>query len=182
MTVTLASNLRFAPFKRANDQALLQQVTRAASRVKTRSGFYPVQFLTRSSVFTPLAKWPMLAVGNCRCVGMGQTAPRSIRNAVWDDLGLSRRLYDGVVAALLACGAPPAALVPFDSYAKAAEQLVRPSSLARALANGATAVERIDLLVLNLLRTTGRDPEICDLMQSVSDNIASRLGANTRSS
>lgn len=180
MMVTLASNLRFAPFARADDQALLQQVTRAASRVKTPSGFYPVQFLTRSSVFTPLTKWPMLAVGNCRCVGTGQSAPRSIRDAVWENLRLSRRLYDGVIAGLLACGAPPEALVPFDSYAKAAQQLVRPSSLARALAHGATAVERIDLLVLNLLRYTGQDVEMCDLMQSVSDTIATRLSSNTR--
>lgn len=180
VTVTLASNLRFAPFARVDDQALLQQVTRAASRVKTPSGFYPVRFLTRSSVFTPLAKWPMLAVGNCRCVGVEQSAPRSIRDAVWDDLRLSCKLYDGVIAGLLACGAPPAALVPFDSYAKAAKQLVRPSSLARALAHGATAVERIDLLVLNLLRGTGQDADICDLMQSVSDTIATRLGANSR--
>jgi hypothetical protein len=180
LTVTLASNLRFAPFARADDQALLRQVTRAASRVKTPSGFFPVQFLTRMSVFTPLAKWPMLAVGNCRCVGAGESAPRSIRDAVWDDLQLSRRLYDGVTAALVACGAPRAALVPFDSYAKAAQHLVRPSSLARALAHGATAVERIDLLVLTLLQETAQDAEICNLMQSVSDTIATRLGANAQ--
>jgi hypothetical protein len=182
LTVTLASNLRFAPFARADDQALLQQVTRAASRVKSPSGFYPVQFVTRSSVFAPLAKWPMLAVGNCRCVGTGQSALRSIRDAVWDDVRLSRRLYDGVTAGLLACGAPPTALVPFESYAKAAEQLVRPSSLARALAHGATAVERIDLLVLNLLRDTGQNAEICNLMQSVCDTIATMLISNEKRS
>lgn len=180
ITVTLASNMRFAPFQRADDQALLRQVTRAASRLKAPSGFYPVQFLARSSIFSPLAKWPMLAVGNCRCVGAGASAPRSIHDAVWGDLRISRQLYNGVIAGLLACGAPPAVLVPFCSYAKAAKQLIRPSSLARALAHGATAVERIDLLVLNLLRLTNQSAEICDLMQSVSDTITARIDANKR--
>jgi hypothetical protein len=180
LTVTLASNLRFAPFARVDDQILLQQVTRAASRVKKPSGYYPVQLLTNSSVFAPLAKWPMLAAGNCRCVGLRQSPLRSIRDAVWDDLQLSRSLYDGVTTALLECGAPPAVLVPFDSYAKAVEQLVRPSSLARALADGATAVERVDLLVLNLLRGTNQDAEICDLMQSVSDTITTILTSNEK--
>jgi hypothetical protein len=38
-------------------------------------------------------------------------------------------------------------LVPFEKYANAAQGLLKPSSAARALAAGATDIERIDLLV-----------------------------------
>lgn len=48
----------------------------------------------------------------------------------------------------MAAGAAADDIVPFTAYAAAARQLTRPSSLARALAAGATAVERIDLMVL----------------------------------
>ena len=38
-------------------------------------------------------------------------------------------------------------MVPFDKYAAAGQGLLKPSSAARALAAGATDIERIDLLV-----------------------------------
>jgi hypothetical protein len=38
-------------------------------------------------------------------------------------------------------------MVPFDKYAAAAKGLLKPSSAARALAAGATHIERIDLLI-----------------------------------
>ena len=44
-------------------------------------------------------------------------------------------------------GAAAADLVPFDKYAGAATGLLKPSSAARSLAAGATAIERIDLLI-----------------------------------
>jgi hypothetical protein len=40
--------------------------------------------------------------------------------------------------------------VPFEKYAAAARGLAKPSSAARALAGGATAIERVDLLVQSL--------------------------------
>ena len=46
-----------------------------------------------------------------------------------------------------ALGAARADLVPFDKYANAALSLESPSSAARALANGARDIERVDRLV-----------------------------------
>lgn len=37
--------------------------------------------------------------------------------------------------------------MPFEKYAKAAESLLKPSPAARAVANGAPFIERVDLLV-----------------------------------
>ena len=120
----------------------------------------------------------MLATGNCRCVMPKGTEPRSIAAAVGDDTAVSRLIYDAVLAALMACGAPSTALVPFDSYATAASQLTRPSSLARALYGGSTQVERVDLLILGLLRMTGQDAATCALMEAVSTTIDDQLSAN----
>lgn len=180
LQVTLPSNFKFAPFARPADQALLDRVTRAASRVRDAQGILPVQFVTRVSPFTPLAKWPMLATGNCRCVMPQGATPRSIAAAVGGDPAVSRQIYDAVLAALMACGAPRPALVPFDNYAVAARRLAFPSSLARALHVGATQVERIDLLVLALLRETGQDAETCDLMNAVSATIGDQLSTGRR--
>jgi hypothetical protein len=44
-------------------------------------------------------------------------------------------------------GASPADLVPFEKYAAAADGLAKPSSAARALAAGATHIERVDMIV-----------------------------------
>ena len=51
---------------------------------------------------------------------------------------------DGIAQRL---GAEAKDQVPFEKYAKAAESLVKPSSAARAVANGAPFIERVDLLL-----------------------------------
>jgi hypothetical protein len=43
-------------------------------------------------------------------------------------------------------------LVPFEKYVQAAASLGRPSSAARALANGAHHIERVDSLVVRIAR------------------------------
>jgi len=178
LRVTLASNFKFAPFEAASDQALLGQVARAASRVRAPWGKVPVNLITRKSLYTPLSKWPMLVTGNCRSVGPDRATPLSIHQAVNDNSGQSQVLYDGINAALRDLGAPSEALVPFARYAAAAQQLVRPSSLAMALARGATEVERIDLLVSRLLQFANADSKVIDLMNGISDRIAAHLETN----
>jgi len=111
--------------------------------------------------------------GNCRCVTTG--APLSIADAVHGDLAHSQRVYDAVIALVLALGAPPELLVPFSAYAKAAESLVRPSSAARALAGGALQIERIDLLVHKLMQARDLD---CDVVAPIVALIEARLAEN----
>jgi hypothetical protein len=105
----------------------------------------PVKLKVHDSVYVPLAKWAMLLAGNYRCVGTDAMIP--IRDAVHGDLAASRAVYDWVVTLCEALGAARADMVPFDKYANAALSLASPSSAARALANGARDIERVDRLV-----------------------------------
>ena len=154
LTVTLPSNLKAAPFPRAEDQALLERLARDASHLKWETGEGavrpPVMLRADHSLHAPLAKWPMLIAGNCRCLTGDGIRP--IAEAVHGDLGETRAVYGLVAELLRRLGAREADIVSFDAYADAARQLTMPSSLARGLAAGAKRVERIDRLVLNLLR------------------------------
>jgi len=53
--------------------------------------------------------------------------------------------------------ADPADLVPFEKYANAASSLAKPSSAARALAAGATNIERVDRLVQTIAASQGKN-------------------------
>lgn len=173
LTVTLASNFKAAPFARAADQALLETLARDWAAFKLAGERPPVQLLAQQSLHVPLAKWPMLIAGNCRC--LTPHGPRPIAEAVHADPEESERLYRLVMDLALALGARPADLVPFAAYARAAEGLTRPSSLARALEAGAVAVERIDLLVARLLALKGLDPAP---LEPIVAAIETRLRAN----
>ncbi|MXO71878.1 hypothetical protein [Alteraurantiacibacter buctensis] len=159
LTVTLASNFKAAPFADHAAQSLLERLARDMSHLHVLSAGEPVRppvaLIAATSRHVPLVKWPMLLAGNCRSVTRAE--PRPIAEAIHADLPASRALYDAVSDLVLRLGARPADLVPFDTYARAAAQLTRPSSIARALDSGAKEVERIDRLVLNLLRHHGRD-------------------------
>ena len=63
------------------------------------------------------------------------------------DLETSRSVYNWVCEVCEKLGADPDDLVPFEKYAAAANELVRPSSAARALNNGVPNIERTDRLV-----------------------------------
>ena len=95
----------------------------------------------------------MLLTGNYRCVLDNDV--RSIRDAVHSDHAQSEAVYQWVVSVCETLGADSADMVPFEKYAKAAEGLVKPSSAARALASGATGIERVDLLVRNIAQQHG---------------------------
>lgn len=160
LTVTLASNFKAAPFADGVAQAKLECIAHDMSHLKVPSAAgevrAPVALMATQSLHVPLAKWPMLLAGNCRCVLPGGT--RSIAEAVMSDTAASRSIYETVTALVGDLGARHEDLVSFDAYTKAAVRLSRPSSLARALAAGATAVERIDRLVLNLIVARELDP------------------------
>src|SRR5215468_1810340 len=91
------------------------------------------------------AKWAMLLTGNYRCVTADDAI--DIKDAVHRDISTSSSVYNWVCGVCERLGASPNDLVPFEKYAAAANDLVRPSSAARALNNGAPNIERTDRLV-----------------------------------
>jgi hypothetical protein len=105
----------------------------------------PVKLKVHDSIFVPLAKWAMLLTGNYRCIQAEGMRP--IKEAVHGDIEQSRQVYQWVADLCVLLGASPDDMVPFDKYAAAGLGLLKPSSAARALAAGATDIERIDLLV-----------------------------------
>jgi hypothetical protein len=74
-------------------------------------------------------------------------------------------------------GAAPDDLVPFEKYAAAANDLVRPSSAARALFNGAPNIERTDRLVQAIGAQFGMRHPIVD--QTVAE-VDARLAINRK--
>lgn len=143
--VGLPTNFKAATFADEAHNALLRELEADIAAVTLDGQDVPVKLKAFDSLFVPLAKWSMLLTGNYRCITSHE--PRSIRDAVHEDLKLSRSIYDHVDAVARRLGADPKDQVPFEKYAKAAESLLKPSSAARAVAAGAPFIERVDLLV-----------------------------------
>lgn len=143
--VGLPTNFKAAAFGRDEDTSMLRALASDIDAVRLDDKDVPVKLKVFDSLFVPFAKWSMLLTGNYRCI-TGDT-PISIRDAVHADLETSRRIYGCVDALVQRLGADSGDLVPFDKYAKAAEGLLKPSSAARAIANGAPMIERVDMLV-----------------------------------
>ena len=85
---------------------------------------------------------------------------------------LSRSIYEHVDGVARRLGADPKDQVPFEKYAKAAESLLKPSSAARAVANGAPFIERVDLLVKLISHQLGvPNAEIDHTVQTVDGRL-----------
>jgi len=149
LQVGLPTNFKVARFDNPAHTAMLEQMEAdiAAARLNVNGEMLdlPVKLKVHDSIFVPLAKWAMLLTGNYRCVGADGMRP--IKEAVHGDLEKSRQIYQWVVDLCVKLGASADDMVPFDKYAAAGQGLLKPSSAARALAAGATDIERIDLLV-----------------------------------
>jgi hypothetical protein len=143
--VGLPTNFKAATFADETHNVLLRELEADIDAVKLDDRDVPVKLKVFDSLFVPLAKWSMLLTGNYRCITLHE--PQSIRDAVHDDLKLSQSIYNHVDAIAQRLGADPKDQVPFEKYAKAAESLLKPSSAARAVSNGAPFIERVDLLV-----------------------------------
>ena len=95
-----------------------------------------------------------------------------------DDLKLSQSIYNHVDAIAQRLGADPTDQVPFEKYAKAAESLLKPSSAARAVSNGAPFIERVDLLVKLISYQLGvPNAEIDRTVQIVDQKLNERIVA-----
>jgi len=157
LQVGLATNFKVAPFASDEHTAMLRQLQDDVEAIRYDAGDgsieLPVKLKVHDSLFVPLAKWAMLLTGNYRCIRSDKMIP--IKEAVHGDIEKSGDVYALVSNLCVRLGASPDDLVPFDKYAKAAEGLRNPSSAARALANGACDIERVDLLVQQIAQQLG---------------------------
>ncbi len=184
LQVRLPTNFKSARFPSEKHTALLRQLEAdiEAARYDTGSGKIelPVKLKVHDSVFVPLAKWAMLMAGNYRCVT--KEGMRPIKEAVHSDLNASRSVYNWVVDLCVSLGADVKDLVPFEKYAAAANNLLTPSSAARALFGGASNIERVDRLVQAVAKQKGRsNPAIDEVVRLVDAKLVeNRKAAATK--
>lgn len=172
--VGLPTNFKAAIFADEPHNQLLRELEADIGAVTLDGQDVPVKLKVFDSLFVPLAKWSMLLTGNYRCITLQD--PRSIRDAVHEDLKLSQSIYDHVDAIARRLGADPKDQVPFEKYAKAAESLLKPSSAARAVVAGAPFIERVDLLVKLISHQLGMpSAEIDRTVQIVDHKLNDRI-------
>jgi hypothetical protein len=164
LQVTLPTNFKAARFESDKHTAILREMQAQIEAIRYDPGDgpidLPVKLKVHDSIFVPLAKWAMLVTGNYRCVT--PDAAVTIKEAVHADLDASRQVYNWVRDLCVKLGASPDDLVPFEKYAAAAAELVRPSSAARALFAGAPNIERVDRLVQSIAAQHGMRNTVLD--------------------
>ena len=164
LQVRLATNFKAARFDSDAHTAILRKLEADIEAARFDAGGgpieLPVKLKVHDSIFVPLAKWSMLLAGNYRCVQ--KEGMRSIKDAVHSDIEASRSVYSWVKQLCMSLGAAESDLVPFEKYANAAQSLLTPSSAARALANGARDIERVDRLVQTIAGQKGMRSDAID--------------------
>jgi hypothetical protein len=165
LQVRLATNFKAARFHSDAHTAMLHRLDAdiEAARFDDGQGTLleiPVKLKVFESLYVPLAKWAMLVAGNYRCVG--DAGMRPIMEAVHANIDDTRSVYTWVTDLCVAMGADAADMVPFEKYAVAAKSLASPSSVARALAGGATRIERVDRLVQRIALQKGQRNAVLD--------------------
>lgn len=174
--VGLPTNFKVSRFDDTKLDAMLETLQSGIDGFKVDGKDVPVKLRVYDSLFVPFAKWAMLATGNYRCITAD--GPRSIRDAVHSDLDKSRQIYGTVADLVVELGADPSDMVPFEKYAAAAENLLKPSSAARAIYAGARAVERVDKLIELVADARGRQiPEIVETVRIVDEKLAANNAA-----
>ena len=173
LQVALPTNFKVARFASGKHTQILQQLEDDIEAVRYMHNGealeLPVKLKVFDSLFVPLAKWSMLLTGNYRCIQADGMRP--IKDAVLGqtsaDVAQSKDVYEWVAKLCVKMGASPDDLVPFDKYAAAAEGLAKPSSAARALAAGATHIERVDMIVQTFAAQLGMQNASVDQTVSV---------------
>ena len=149
--VGLPTNFKAAAFGDRANTNMLRQLELDIANVTLEGKDVPVKLRVYDSLFVPMAKWSMLCAGNYRCV-LDEGA-QSINSAVHGDLGATAMIYSWVVEVAQQLGAELVDTVPFHKYAHAADNLLKPSSVARAIEAGSSQVERVDKLVQLVARS-----------------------------
>ena len=172
--VGLPTNFKAAKFEDPSANKILHDLEESIANVRLDDRDVPVKLRVHDSIFVPLAKWSMLLTGNYRSIT--QAEPRSIRDAVHSDIEKSRAIYEFVDSLVQRLGAAPTDAVPFDKYAKAAQNLLKPSSAARAVAAGAPFIERVDVLVQLIAKDLGiASPDIDKTVSVVDEQLESNV-------
>lgn len=176
LQVSLPTNFKVARFVSDEDTAILRNMQSdiESARYESDDGplELPVKLKVHDSIFVPLAKWCMLLTGNYRCVQANEM--RSIKEAVHSDIEASRAVYEWVAELCRGLGADFADQVPFQKYADAANGLIQPSSAARALAAGATNIERVDCVVRTIAAQRGNALDALDEIVELVDSWLAR--------
>jgi hypothetical protein len=169
LQVALPTNFKVARFESDKHTQILQQLETDIEAVRYllngEALELPVKLKVFDSLFVPLAKWSMLLTGNYRCIQADGMRP--IKDAVLGDRAQSKEIYEWVAKLCEKMGASPDDLVPFEKYVAAADGLAKPSSAARALAAGATHIERVDMIVQTFAAQLGLQHESVDQTVSV---------------
>lgn len=152
LVVRLPTNFKAARFENDRDTQMLKQletdIQNARFKIDSNEEIeVPVKLRVYDSIFCPLSKWAMLLAGNYRCIQKYPNEMLSIQQAVGSNVKQSQAIYEWVVQVCIGLGGTQQDFVPFEKYAAAAKCLSKPSSAARALADGATYIERVDQLV-----------------------------------
>lgn len=182
LVVGLPTNFKVARFDNPAHNLMLthleSDIASARLLVDGAALALPVKLKLHDSLFVPLAKWSMLMAGNYRCILSESVQP--IEQAVHGNLEESRAVYQWIANLCQLLGAESEDLVPFDKYAAAAKGLLKPSSAARALAAGATHIERIDLLIKLIAEQMGQhSPAVNETVRRVNGWMARNQHANT---
>jgi hypothetical protein len=175
LQVTLPTNFKAAGFASDSRTQMLRDLQADIEAIRYGAGDGPIELPVKlkvfDSIFVPLAKWAMLMTGNYRCIQRDGLC--TARDAVYRDLEASRALYDWVLDLCVKLGASRDDLVPFEKYANAAKDLVRPASVARALFAGAKNVERVDRVVQTLAAQKGmRSHAVDEIVALVDERLA----------
>lgn len=171
--VGLPTNFKAAHFAKKEHQDLLNTLAQDIADVRIEGKDVPVKLRLHESLFVPMAKWSMLLTGNYRCIGNDHVQP--IRDAVHSDSNASADVYGYVDDLVKKLGGERGDAVPFEKYAKAAENLLKPSSAARAIDAGAVNIERVDRLVQTIGKAFDMQHPTVDAIVKTVDT---RLQAN----
>jgi hypothetical protein len=177
LQVTLPTNFKVARFDSDSRTQMLRDLQADIEAIRYDAGDGPIELPVKLKVYdstlVALAKWPMLMTGNYRCIQ--KDGLRTAQEAVHSDLEASRAIFEWVLDLCVKLGASRDDLVPFEKYANAAKDLVRPASVARALFAGAKNVERVDRIVQTLAAQKGMHSDVIDEIVTLVDE---RLALN----
>ncbi|SPH25125.1 hypothetical protein DEA8626_04161 [Defluviimonas aquaemixtae] len=177
--VGLPTNFKVSKFDDPKLNAVLETLEADIEAYRVDDKDVPVKLRVFDSLFVPFAKWAMLATGNYRCITTD--GPRSIRDAVHGDPAKSQEIYAFVNGLVEKLGADPGDLVPFEKYAAAAKNLVKPSSAARSVYSGAVYIERVDRLILLIAEALGTShPAVSETVAIVDHKLSSNALAGAR--
>ena len=169
--VGLPTNFKASVFADPAHNAMLRQLSDDVEAVRLDGKDVPVKLRVFESLFVPMAKWSMLMTGNYRCVLDDGIQP--IHDAVHGNIDIAHQMYHWVDDLAQRLGANKSDQVPFDKYAAAAKQLLKPSSVARAIDGGVTNVERVDRIIQTIGRHLGMlNPTVDAIVTTLDQRIA----------